>query len=110
MKEYINHLDQNSPDLLLYNNSKDLSPLLAQRLRVSLKNINEDQTSYAEIKLYHVNLKQIQGVIDFADSNNIGLVNMFCRFYKSIKIIGIVFFYDWNFEYFFCKLIMYKLC
>lgn len=85
-------LENYRPISLLNVDFKLLSYVLAQRLKKVLpKIINEDQTGYVKNRFIGFNLRQIQDVIDYADTCNIEGASLFVDFYKSIRFIGMRF-------------------
>jgi hypothetical protein len=65
-------LDNHRPISLLNVDLKLLSYVLAQRLKKVLEKIvNNDQTGYIKNRFFGFNHRQIQDIIDFAESYNI---------------------------------------
>ena len=71
---------------------KILSHVLAQRLKKLLpKLINEDQTGYVKNRFIGFNLRQIQDIMDYAESNGIDRAIIFVDFTKAFDSL------EWEF-------------
>ena len=87
-------LDNYRPISLLNVDLKILSHVLAQRLKPLLpKLINEDQTGYIKNRFIGFNLRQIQDVIDYADSYSVEGAIIFVDFTKAFDSL------EWDFMF-----------
>ena len=85
-------LDNYRPISLLNVDLKLISYILAQRLKKILPSIiNEDQTDYIKSRFIGFNLRQIQDIIDYADSYKIDGAIVFIDFSKAFDSL------EWNF-------------
>jgi hypothetical protein len=85
-------LDNYRPISLLNVDLKLLSYVLAQRLKKVLKKIvNNDQTGYIKNRFIDFNHRQIQDIIDFAESYNVEGAVVFVDFKKAFDSL------EWTF-------------
>ena len=78
-------LDNYRPNSLLNVDLKLLSYVLAQRLKKVLENnVNNDQIGYIKNRFIGFNHRQIQDIIDFAESYNAEGAIVFVDFEKSV--------------------------
>ena len=88
------YLDNYRPISLLNVDFKLLSYVFAQRLKKVLpKVINEDQTGYVKNRFIGFNLRQIQDVIDYADTYKIEGAIIFVDFTKAFDSL------EWEFMF-----------
>ena len=87
-------LDNYRPISLLNVDLKILSCVLAQRLKIVLpKIVNEDQTGYVKNRFIGFNLRQIQDIIDYSETYKIEGAIIFVDFTKAFDSL------EWNFMF-----------